>query len=287
MDFKTSSSRTDSDYFELIHPSSLGSSDTQQQQQQQQLQLVVKRPLDRETISQHNLTIVACDGGQPSNCGQLRLVLNIGDINDNSPIFRRENYEFNVVENAPKGTIVGRIEAYDLDAGLNQKIHYKLVSSSVNDHFELDQLTGLITLTQPLDYEIDKQFSFKAEARDFGVGSLPAYTQIDVKVVDLNDNPPEISVSFLNSLERNASSPASLLVYLPENTESGRFIAHVSISDLDSPGAHSHISWNVLVNNIDSNHQKHLSLNKLNDNSFTIVTGNELDREFTPMVIIF
>lgn len=134
----------------------------------------------------------------------------------------------------------------------------------------------------------------KAEARDFGVGSLPAYTQIDVRVVDLNDNAPEISVSFLNSLARNTSlDSSSSLVYLNENTEPGRFIAHVSISDLDSPGTpHSHIVWNVLVNNKSLNEQpqeenspgNHLSLTKLNDNSFTLLTGDELDRESTPAI---
>lgn len=129
----------------------------------------MKRPLDRETIAQHNLTIVACDGGQPSNCGQLRLVINIGDINDNSPIFRRELYEFSVVENAPRGTVCGRIEAYDLDAGVNQKIRYKIVNApaAVDDYFELDELTGVLTLLQPLDYEMDKQFSFKVILKSY------------------------------------------------------------------------------------------------------------------------
>lgn len=110
---------------------------------------------------QHNVSIVACDGGQPSNCGQLRLTINIGDINDNSPIFRREHYEFSVVENSAPGTVLGRIEAYDLDAGVNQQIRYTIVNAIEAAFFHLDELTGVLTLVQPLDYEMDKHFSFK------------------------------------------------------------------------------------------------------------------------------
>lgn len=152
------SSRSDrSDYFELVQP---GVSSTDNNGGQQ-LQLIVRRPLDRETIAQHNLSLVACDGGQPSSCGHMRLVINMGDINDNSPIFRREHYEFSVVENATAGTPVGRIEAYDLDAGVNQKIRYKLMGVTAEATFRLDELTGLLTLVRSLDYEMDKQFTFK------------------------------------------------------------------------------------------------------------------------------
>jgi hypothetical protein len=169
-----------SDYFELVQPtfsttSSSSSTTTinsnniyihhvneqQQQQQQPQLQLVVKRALDRETIPQHNLTVMACDGGQPSNCGQLRISLNLADINDNNPIFRRELYEFAVEENAPAGTVLGKLEAFDLDAGDNQRVRYKLMSPSRN--FELDELTGVLKLARPVDFENDQQFSLKVK----------------------------------------------------------------------------------------------------------------------------
>lgn len=116
---------------------------------------------------------------------------------------------------------------------------------------------------------------------------MPAYTQIDVRVLDLNDNPPEISVSFLASLPRT-----STIVSIPENTEPNRFIAHISISDRDSLPTHSQISWRVLVNGVDitatATTTPHLlTLTKLNENSFTLNTGpnpHGLDRETTPFV---
>jgi hypothetical protein len=119
---------------------------------------------------------------------------------------------------------------------------------------------------------------------------LPAYTQIDVRVLDLNDNPPEISVSFLASLPRT-----STIVSIPENTEPNRFIAHISIFDRDSLPTHSQISWRVLVNGVDitttstaTTPHHLLTLTKLNENSFTLNTGGSnphgLDRETTPFV---
>lgn len=259
-------------YFDLIQPFSA------KNHSDKQLQLIVNHELDHEIISQHNLTIEACDGGKPFNCGHLNIVIHIGDINDNSPIFQNESYKFSIAENSPKGTFVGRIEAYDFDSGQNQKIKYKFMSSNgdyVNTNFNLDELSGVITLARSLDFEIDKQFTLKAEARDFGIGSLPAYAHIDIEVLDLNDNIPRISVSFLNSLYRNLSeinTMNNIFVYLLENTEANQFIAHAIISDPDSP-KHSFISWKVLVNNVDISILPYLNINELNDNSFIILTG--------------
>ena len=296
-----------------------------------QLALVVKRKLDREKVPQYNLTIVACDGGTPSNCGQLKLILNIIDINDHSPVFLKDSYSFSVMENMPKGTIIGQVNAYDLDDGLNGKIKYKLISvgstvgslsarnpldqssdfkpievmhqSNLLKYFDLDTDTGILRLNSPLDFENEQYFSLNVEARDCGVGSLPAYSVIEIYVVDTNDNSPEISISFLNTLSRNFSSQdqnentgnvSMLNVYLDENAEPNKFIAHVSIFDRDS-GANGELDWRVYLNELElklsHDHNKNnelLSINKLNSNSFTISTGSRanvlFDRELMPLL---
>lgn len=98
-----------------------------------------------------------------------------------------------------------------------------------------------------------------------------------------------------NSLTRNTSGNSSLQnIYIQENYEPNKFIAHVSISDRDL-GAKLH--WQVLMNNriIGSSSSSlqsqakpsSINVNKLNENSFTINTGQmPLDREASPLMHI-
>ena len=286
-----------------------------------QLALIVQSKLDREKVSQYNLTITACDGGgTQSNCGHLKLLLNLVDINDHNPMFYKEAYSFSIMENMPIGTIIGQIKAYDLDSELNGKIKYriigmsnsgesnspKIMSTPQQNYFRLDEDTGVLTLNEPLDYENEQVFNLNVEAKDCGAGSLPAYATIEINVIDTNDNPPEISVSFLNSIHRNYSvrqdeqqqtqsgNVSMLNVFMSENSESNKFIAHVSIFDRDSV-ENGQLDWQVFVNEklISSNEMQSrddqlLGINKLNSNSFTISTGlkSELlfDRERIPSI---
>ncbi len=291
-------------------------------QDESQLALVVQQKLDREKVSQYNLTIIACDGGgTQSNCGHLKLLLNLVDINDHNPIFYKESYSFSIMENMPKDTYVGQIKAYDLDSDLNGKVKYRIIgiSNSAETHspktmsgpqqnyFRLNEDTGVLSLSAPLDYENEQIFSLNVEARDCGVGSLPAYATIEINVIDTNDNPPEISVSFLNSIHRNYSTSSiqeqeqkqsgnvsMLNVYMSENTEANKFIAHVSIFDRDSV-ENGQLDWKVYVNeklissnDMQSRDDQLLSISKLNSNSFTINTGLKsdilFDRERIPSI---
>jgi hypothetical protein len=263
-----------------------------------QFYLIVKHKLDREKVHQYNLTISACDGGTPSNCGLLKLVLHIVDINDHNPMFMKDSYTFTVMENMAAGTVIGQINAIDLDDDLNGQIRYSLVNNGLKA-FHLDSSTGMLILNEPLDYEREKSFSFNVEARDCGVGSLPAYVPVEINVLDLNDNAPEVSVSFLNSLERTyvylANNQTTLNVYMNENSEANKFLAHVSISDKDS-NENAEIEWRVYVNDVLEQSNKDgesrtdtrnslLKVTALNKNSFTLSTGNViLDREMMPVV---
>ena len=78
--------------------------------------------------------------------------------------------------------MIGQITAFDSDQGLNGQVNYSIVNSNPNDHlntqnnnninkyFNLDSVTGLLTLRMALDYEDKQMFSFSIEARDGGIG---------------------------------------------------------------------------------------------------------------------
>ena len=295
-------------YYELINVNSiLDAFELKQNLNELQLALVVKKKLDREAQSSYSFAIVAHDGGQPSFSGRLDCLIQILDINDNNPQFDTDVFKFTLREDTLVGTQIGYLHAFDLDEGLNAKIKYSLVGSIINgitagssnpssimhnyaSYFDIDLYSGLLTLRKQLDYEDEPIFSLTVEARDCGVGSLPAYATIEISLIDCNDNSPEISVSFLNSLKRKItgtelgfnSYSQPLIIYLNENTEMNKFIAHVSITDKDS-AENGRISWFVELNKqklLLNDSSNYLKIALLNNNSFTINTGKKLlDRE--------
>uniref|UniRef100_A0A663EX87 Cadherin domain-containing protein n=1 Tax=Aquila chrysaetos chrysaetos TaxID=223781 RepID=A0A663EX87_AQUCH len=73
--------------------------------------------------------VTATDGGWVSRTGYCSVTVNVIDVNDNSPAFSPEDYFPNVLENAPSGTTVIRLNATDADSGPNAVIAYAIQSS--------------------------------------------------------------------------------------------------------------------------------------------------------------
>jgi hypothetical protein len=63
------------------------------------LQVVTATTLDREKISQYSLTVRCRDAGSEPRTSDLALVVNVLDVNDNSPVFSSQTYRGTLVEN--------------------------------------------------------------------------------------------------------------------------------------------------------------------------------------------
>lgn len=50
----------------------------------------------------------------------MTVVIHIGDVNDNQPLFSNQSYSFAIAENAGTGSIVGQVEATDADQVSNR-----------------------------------------------------------------------------------------------------------------------------------------------------------------------
>ena len=57
---------------------------------------------------------------------QTQVYIEIGDINDNDPVFDPVNYTVSVNENEPMGTPLINVTATDADSGQNAKITYSV-----------------------------------------------------------------------------------------------------------------------------------------------------------------
>ncbi|XP_069619841.1 protocadherin alpha-4-like isoform X4 [Ranitomeya imitator] len=188
------------------------------------LELVLKKNLDREKQSVHNLSLTAYDGGKPRLSGTTRIVVTVEDFNDNAPVFDQPFYQCSVNENAAEGTLVFKLNATDLDVGKNGEILYDfshMVSGEAKEAFMLDKYTGEIRVKGKLDFESVNMYEIQVEAIDNGDVPHFGHCKVLVTVVDVNDNPPEMTVT-------------SLSVPVPENSPQGTTVAIISVHDKDS-----------------------------------------------------
>ncbi|XP_072256775.1 protocadherin alpha-5-like isoform X3 [Pyxicephalus adspersus] len=188
------------------------------------LELVLKKSLDREKQSVHNLTLTAYDGGKPRLSGTTQIIIDVEDVNDNAPSFDQPFYQASVIENAPKGSLVFTLNATDSDQGTNAEIVYKfsnMVLEEVSKIFTLDPHTGDIRVNGEIDFEKTKMYEVQVDATDKGDHPMVGHSKILVTVIDVNDNPPEMTVT-------------SLSVPVPEDSPQGTTVAIISVHDKDS-----------------------------------------------------
>nr|XP_031526893.1 protocadherin beta-2 [Vicugna pacos] len=183
-------------------------------------ELVLDKVLDREEQPELTLTLTALDGGTPPRSGTVQIHILVLDINDNAPEFTQSLYEVQILENSPLNSVIVTVSASDLDTGIFGTISYAFfhASEEIRKTFQLNSITGDIQLTKYLNFEAINTYEVDVEAKDGG--GLSGKSTVIVQVVDVNDNPPELSLSSI-------TSP------IPENSPE-TVVAIFSVSDLDS-----------------------------------------------------
>ncbi|XP_030251990.1 protocadherin alpha-3-like [Sparus aurata] len=224
--------------------------------------LVLQKQLDRETAGKLKLRLTAVDGGKPAKSGAIEIIVDVLDVNDNSPVFTKELYSATLKENVPVGTVVIQVNATDLDQGANSEIIYsfgKEVDSKLMDVFNIDESTGEIKVIGQIDFEKSKSYEIDIQASDKGQVPLTTDKIVMITVIDVNDNAPEIEVtSFSSSIK--------------EDSKIGTTVALISVSDLDS-GINGKVICTI-------NGDVPFTLSpSLQENMYAVVTRSQLDRE--------
>ncbi|XP_078267128.1 protocadherin-10-like [Rhinoraja longicauda] len=224
-------------------------------------ELSLEKLLDREEQPAFYLVLTAIDGGIPQRTGTAQIIITVVDVNDNAPVFDHELYRANIRENTPKGTLVTKVSAVDLDEGTNGDLVYSFTSHtspSTRELFNLDPVTGEIRVDEIVDFEKAHIYELGVEATDKGPSALVGHTIIMVRLIDMNDNPPEIEVTSSSNT-------------VPEDAQIGTMLAEISISDPDS-GENGQVQCGV-----DKNIP--FKLQKGSSSNYNLVTSDTLDRE--------
>ncbi|XP_067103285.1 protocadherin alpha-8-like isoform X5 [Osmerus mordax] len=224
--------------------------------------LRLQKPLDKETKKTHKLLITAIDGGKPTRSGTVDIIVEVLDVNDNMPVFTQDSYIVTLDENAPIGTTVVQVNATDLDDGSNGEVIYSFgnnVNSKLRQLFDINTNTGEIVVKGLIDFEVKDRYAIDIQASDKGSAPLTADKSVIIKIVDLNDNAPEIEVTSFSSI-------------VAENSRPGTTVALISVNDLDS-GLNGKVICSI------SENVPFTLTPSLQDNMYSVVTKSPLDRE--------
>ena len=153
--------------------------------------------LNREERSMYEFDAVVRDHGQPPLESSVRVTITVKDVNDNTP-----NITFPVPLNRsvtiyyPNSELemVTKIQAYDIDQGVNGVLQYEIFGGNDLGLFKIDPWTGVITIAKH-DVKIDSNLEIMLTVRvsDQGKPSLIATEDLIVNVIYSNATYEDLS----------------------------------------------------------------------------------------------
>ena len=224
-------------------------------------QISLQSSLDFETAEEFVLEVTAQDGGTPSLTATANVIINITDINDNSPIFTQPQFTVEFSEVTEINSLIFTAIAFDADSGINANISYSIVMGNTGNTFSIHSSTGVITLTRPLNFESIQRYNLTISATNPAtVNPLQGTTELIVLVRDINEFLPR----FLQDVYE-----ATIL----ENQPAVSNVTQVMATDADNNDT---LEYQIVDGNSEGSFE-------IIPNSGLVVTTRPLDREVTTM----
>lgn len=187
--------------------------------------LSLKKPLNYEKKKSYTLNIEGANThldfrfshlGPFKDATMLKII--VGDV-DEPPLFSMPSYVMEVYENAKIGTVVGTVLAQDPDSA-NSLVRYFIDYKPEDDRFfNIDANTGAIKTTKVLDREETPWYNITVAASENDNPGLLSHVTVGIRVLDVNDNPPELAREYD--------------IVVCENSKPGQVIHTISATDKD------------------------------------------------------
>ena len=199
-------------------------------------ELTVITVFDREQTQLVSVMVTARDDGTPQLSSQIEVLIEILDINDNSPFFPYLYMFARICENAVIGQNVLFIPAADRDTGSNAAVQFILESGGTNDgRFTVNASTGEVALARLFDYEESTNHltTLQISLVDMGTPMHKSISMgtLQIELLDSNDNQPIPSESLY-------------VISLAENTPVGHVILTLTSSDRDT-GSNAELTYSI------------------------------------------
>uniref|UniRef100_A0A8D3B8W2 Protocadherin 1 gamma b 2 n=1 Tax=Scophthalmus maximus TaxID=52904 RepID=A0A8D3B8W2_SCOMX len=174
--------------------------------------------LDFERFKTYQLNVQASDhGGYTDTC---KVIIQVIDENDNIPTIQLMSFSNSISEDSPPGTTIAVVNVDDRDSDGNGVVKCS-INSDVPFNIE-SSLTGYYTIVTEdvLDRESIPEYNITITVSDQGSPPLSSTKNINVKVSDINDSPPEFDESEYSKT-------------IPENNSPGLSVFTLSANDAD------------------------------------------------------
>ncbi|XP_058533854.1 protocadherin gamma-A5-like [Ochotona princeps] len=206
--------------------------------------LLTTRALDREEISDYNITVTVKDHGTPALSTENHIFLKVRDVNDNPPTFTHASYYTSLLENNPRGVSIFSVTAHDPDSGDNAQVTYSLAEytfqgAPLSSYISINTDTGVLYALRSFDYEQFRDLQLWVTASDSGEPPLSSNASFTLSVLDQNDNAPEI---LYPTIPTDGSTGVELA---PRSAEPGYLVTKVVAVDRDS-GQNAWLSYRLL-----------------------------------------
>ncbi|KAG1964566.1 cadherin-2 [Pimephales promelas] len=264
--------------------------------------ITVAAGLDREKVPQYTLIIQATDmEGNPTYglSNTATAVIRLLDVNDNALEFTRETVPVilfprhsvvvkddgsvnrvkrdwvippvNVLENSRK-QFPEELVKIQSDKGKSNALRYSVTGPGADQNptglFIIDPITGILSVTKPLDREHIPNFNLRAHAVDSNGNQMENPIDIIINVIDMNDNRPEFAHQIWNGTVDEGAKP-------------GTFVMTVTSQDKDDPNtANGMLRYKILSQTPESPSSNMFTINNKTGKIITVAAG--LDREKVP-----
>ncbi|XP_059426357.1 cadherin-22-like [Carassius carassius] len=224
--------------------------------------ITIKKPLDFENKRSHNVVVEAVNkqvDPRFMDLGSFRdqtiVRVSVSDV-DEPPIFIPSiGTIMEVQEDARLGALVGIVTARDPDMD-NVPIRFSIDQSTDQEQiFNIDPVTGAITLGKILDRETAGWHNITVTAVEADNQSMASQTAVSIRILDVNDNPPELATPYEASI--------------CEDAKPGQLIHTISVVDRDEPQS-GHRFYFTLAPEASNN--RHFTLWDIKDNTAGIRT---------------
>lgn len=172
----------------------------------------------------YDLVLEARDNEDNTLFSRASVIINILDANDNRPIFNQTSYERSIYEDAKPGTNIITINATDIDENLAGTAGIKYTLEGIYSNlFSINAETGQVKVGPCagtpgvhtcIDYErAPNDYTFKVRAQDEkGKGQNPSYTNLVIRILDVNDNLPSVGDYTVSIIENTTKTSPDLFV---------------------------------------------------------------------------
>ncbi|XP_061191904.1 cadherin-23-like isoform X2 [Saccostrea echinata] len=247
--------------------------------------------LDREKIGEYYITVEAKDGGGFRTT--VELYVKVTDTNDNRPLFTRDAYFASLKEGAMSFIRELKLEATDLDEGINSHVLYSVyhIEPPVLNIFTIHNTTGVVNLTRVLDYELVSrdQVLLEVQACDQGSPRLCSNINVTIDLEDENDNAPIFNQSIyhvdiyenatigsqvmkVHAYDLDGTAPNNEFVFRIESTAQDKFIVNFRTGEVTVESELDHEVRSSYTLNISATDRGSVSLE-----GFCLVQINVLD----------